>query len=126
MITPTKWINKTQLRYIRDRLSDGHLQHFVSYKNSKDAFDAAEIGGGVSYWCYDKTKRYGSQIIMNIGQGMTETSLAARSLLLNDDIIIDNTAYMLLSRTVAETKFQPETGANPFGVGGKIWQNLRK
>lgn len=126
MITPTKWINKTQLRYIKNKLSDGHLQHFAYYKNSRDAFGEAEIGGGVSYWCYDKTRKYGSQYIKNVGKGMAENSWAIRSLLIGDDIIIDNAAYRIIARTRNEIKFCPETGADPFGVGGKPWFNLRK
>lgn len=125
MITPTKWINKQQLKYVKDILQDGHLQHFVSYKNSKDIFVQAEVGGGVSYWCYDKVNKHYLVNIANYGNKFMCNSSGFRPLLIGDDIIIDSFAYSVISRLGNYDKFVPETGGDPFGLGGYIGDDVR-
>lgn len=56
MITPSRWfaggMNLDTFR--KNMMNDGHIRYLVDYLNAKDCFPQNSIGGGVSYFLWDR------------------------------------------------------------------------
>ena len=114
LITPTKWVNKNNLKDVKTLLTDGHTEKLVTYTNSNACFPGADIAGGVSYFLYDKTKTYNECCITN--NIKDDDNNRIRPLVLNGDVIIDNIAYGIVKALGEYKAFEPTSGDNPFGI----------
>ena len=114
LITPTKWVNKNNLKDVKTLLTDGHTEKLVTYTNSNACFPGADIAGGVSYFLYDKTKTYNECCITN--NIKDDDNNRIRPLVLNGDVIIDNIAYGIVKALGEYKVFEPTSGDNPFGI----------
>lgn len=129
MITPSKWINKQQLKEVREIMSTGHIQTLVTIKSSSDVFDNADIAGGVSYWCYDKMHKHGQCLVKNFTNNLAEihgwqdTSWSIRPLTLDGEIIADNCGYRVISKTKSDNMIKIAGGVDAFGVTKQIGQS---
>ncbi|MCU6734071.1 Eco57I restriction-modification methylase domain-containing protein [Diplocloster agilis] len=76
MITPSRWFNggKGLDKFRESMLSDKRITHLVDYQNAKDCFPGISIGGGVSYFLWERDKKSDCEItnIMN-GRSITMT-----------------------------------------------------
>lgn len=67
MITPSRWFagGKGLDDYRREMLKDKHIKVLVDYPNAKDCFPNISIGGGVSYFLWDRLWE-GDCLVVNI------------------------------------------------------------
>ena len=67
MITPSRWFagGKGLDEYRREMLNDRHVKVLVDYANAKDCFPNISIGGGVSYFLWEK-KWCGNCKVINV------------------------------------------------------------
>lgn len=128
MITPSKWINKQQLKEVREIMSTGHIQTLVTVKSQSDIFNNADIAGGVSYWCYDKMHKHGQCLVKNFTNNLAEihgwqdTSWSIRPLTLDYEIIADNCGYRVISKTKSDNILKIAGGVDTFGVTKQVGQ----
>ena len=76
MITPSRWFNggKGLDKFRETMLKDRRITHLVDYQNAKDCFPGISIGGGVSYFLWERDKNSDCEItnIIN-GRSITMT-----------------------------------------------------
>lgn len=74
MITPSRWLNggKGLDKFRSEMLSDRRITRLVDYQNAKDCFPGVSIGGGVSYFLWERDKKDDCEIT-NIVNGRTIT-----------------------------------------------------
>ncbi len=74
MITPSRWFNggKGLDKFRESMLKDRRITHLVDYQNAKDCFPGISIGGGVSYFLWERDKNADCEIT-NIINGRTVT-----------------------------------------------------
>ena len=121
MITPSRWFagGKGLDDYRQRMLNDRHFRILVDYANAKDCFPNNSIGGGVSYFLWDKTWN-GSCTVINIdGEDRNET---IRNLNEYPVFIRFNNAINIVNKvTKAQEKGFGElvSTRNPFGLSSK-------
>ena len=118
MITPSRWFNggKGLDSYRKEMLSDRHITQIVDYKNAKECFPAVSIGGGVSFflWERDRTSDCSITNIIN-GRKITET----RRLDEYDTFIRFNDSVDIIKKVLAQSSgsiVQLMSPRNPFGL----------
>lgn len=76
MITPSRWFNggKGLEQFRRSMMNDNHITCLVDYQNAKDCFPGVSIGGGVSYFLWERDKT-GDCRITNITSGKSTTKV---------------------------------------------------
>lgn len=76
MITPSRWFNggKGLDSFREAMLGDRHITHLVDYQNAKDCFPGISIGGGVSYFLWERDKE-ADCTITNIVNGSSNTMI---------------------------------------------------
>lgn len=74
MITPSRWFNggKGLDKFRESMLTDRRITHLVDYQNAKDCFPGISIGGGVSYFLWERDKNSDCEIT-NIINGRSVT-----------------------------------------------------
>lgn len=74
MITPSRWFNggKGLDKFRNDMFSDRRITHLVDFQNAKDCFPGVSIGGGVSYFLWERDKKDDCEIT-NIVKGRSVT-----------------------------------------------------
>ena len=76
MITPSRWFNggKGLDKFREAMLNDNHITHLVDYQNAKDCFPGISIGGGVSYFLWERNKQ-ANCTITNVINGQSNTQV---------------------------------------------------
>ena len=76
MITPSRWFNggKGLDKFRESMLNDRHITHLIDYQNAKDCFPGISIGGGVSYFLWEREKT-SDCTITNIVNGQDNTQI---------------------------------------------------
>lgn len=74
MITPSRWFNggKGLDKFRNDMFSDRRITRMVDYQNAKDCFPGVSIGGGVSYFLWERDREDDCEIT-NIVNGREVT-----------------------------------------------------
>lgn len=78
MITPSRWFNggKGLESFREEMLRDRHITNLVDYPNAKECFPGISIGGGVSYFLWDRDRTSDCRIT-NVINGTTNTQIRA-------------------------------------------------
>ena len=134
MITPSRWFNggKGLDKYRESMLKDRHITHLIDYQNAKDCFPGISIGGGVSYFLWERDRK-ADCVITNIVNGRAITM--TRALDQYPVFVRYNEAISIIEKVQAKQEksvVEMITSRNPFGLptnerGGKSYQpNLLK
>ena len=117
MITPSRWFagGKGLDDYRKEMLNDKHIKILVDYPNAKDCFPNISIGGGVSYFLWDRTWE-GDCIVVNVdGENRIEKK---RSLNEYSVFIRFNNAIDIVKKVTSQMEHCIDsiiTSRNPFG-----------
>jgi site-specific DNA-methyltransferase (adenine-specific) len=128
MITPSRWFagGKGLDDYRREMLNDKHLKVLVDYANAKDCFPNISIGGGVSYFLWEK-KWNGDCLVINVdGEQRTEK---IRPLNEYSVFIRFNNAVNIVKKVTSKHETSIETiisSRNPFGFSTNERGNSEK
>lgn len=122
MITPSRWFNggKGLDKFREEMLSDSHITKLVDFQNAKDCFPGVSIGGGVSYFLWERARKSECEIT-NIVNG--RTIVATRSLNEFSVFVRYNEAIEIINkvRSVTPASIVPLISSrNPFGLATNI------
>lgn len=118
MITPSRWFNggKGLDKFRNDMFSDRRITRLVDYQNAKDCFPGVSIGGGVSYFLWERDRKDDCEIT-NIVNGREVTLKRPLDqfpvfVRYNDAIDIIRKVQILGEKSVV-SEISPR---NPFGI----------
>ena len=122
MITPSKWFagGMGLDKFRASMLNDTHIRKLVDYPNAKDCFPSASVGGGVSYFLWDR-EYSGECEVVNISNGKENRMI--RKLNQYDVFVRYNEALEILK--IVQSKHEKSfmdvcSSLCPFGIGSDI------
>ena len=125
MITPSRWFNggKGLDRFRESMLKDKHITTLVDYQNAKDCFPGISIGGGVSYFLWERDK-ISDCAITNIINGKVNTQVRSLNefpvfVRYNESIDIIKKVKRLGENTIVDLI----STRNPFGLATNVRGN---
>lgn len=122
MITPSRWFNggKGLDKFRNDMFSDRRITRLVDYQNAKDCFPGVSIGGGVSYFLWERDRTDDCEIT-NIVNGREVT--LKRPLDQYPVFVRYNDAIDIIGKVqaVGEKSIVSEISSrNPFGIATNV------